>query len=254
MASHLCAALVAGILAVAALVPPASAATPQELSDLDARGQAAYHAGDVTALQALAQRTVAWQQSAEPMERYATALVQFRLAQLATTAKREKELEKAGTACTQILAPAVTKDPRFAEGFALQSACYGYLTGTAGFPRVISLGKASGKAMDAAIALEPRNPRVILVDAIGLNFRPRIAGGDPAKAFARAREAAAAFDAAPPAAPGQPSWGHAEAWYWVGRGAEQGKDVAGARKAYARAVQIAPDFSAAKKRLATLGG
>lgn len=245
--------LVAGLLAaLAMLAPSVHAATPQELSELDARGQAAYQTGDAAALAALAQRTAAWQKSADPMELYAAALVQFRLVQLAAAAGREKDVQKAGEACTKILDAAVARDPKLAEGFALQSACYGYLTGTVGFPRVISLGKASGKAMDAAIALEPRNPRVILVDGIGLFFRPKIAGGDKAKSLARCKEAAAAFDAARPAVPGQPAWGHAEAWYWVGRGSEDARDPATAKQAYARAVQLAPDFAVAKRRLAAL--
>ena len=76
-------------------------------------------------------------------------------------------------------------------------------------------GRASGTAMQQALALDAGNPRVVLVDAFGLHFRPKIAGGDKIKACGRFCEAGAAFDRAGAAASGD--WGPAEAHFWLGR-------------------------------------
>ena len=54
--------------------------------------------------------------------------------------------------------------------------------------------------------------------------------------------------------PGQPSWGEAEAWLFVGRALEEGGDLLGARNAYEKALLIAPEFAAARRRVAALRG
>ncbi|MCS6947798.1 MAG: tetratricopeptide repeat protein [Steroidobacteraceae bacterium] len=239
---------VSAALGLAAAAPAARAASATEVQ---AQAQAAWYAGDAGALQALAAATANWASSQDAEERYAHAFVQFRRLQLAVTGRRTAEAEAAGKAC-------VAATPPGAEGSALQSACYGYLAGAGGTLAAIRNGRASGKAIDAALAAAPRNPRVILVDAFGLTFRPKIAGGDPVKGCARFREAAAAFDATAEQSPNNggspgtannntPIWGHAEAHYWVGRCAARAGDTAAARAAYARALELAPQFKAAQR-------
>ena len=113
-------------------------------------------------------------------------------------------------------------------------------------------GSRSGKSMAAALALDARSPRILLVDGFGVYFRPKFVGGDKAKGCARFREAAAGFDAAGAAGlPGQGGidWGAAEAHYWAGRCARDAGDAANARKFFERALAIAPDFLAASKAL-----
>jgi tetratricopeptide (TPR) repeat protein len=89
------------------------------------------------------------------------------------------------------------------------------------------------------------------VDGFGYSFRPKFVGGDPAKGCARFREAAAAFDAGAGGRGGAGGidWGAAEAHLWVGRCARDAGDAAAARKAFERALAIAPDFVAAKRAL-----
>ncbi|MEZ5514501.1 MAG: tetratricopeptide repeat protein [Steroidobacteraceae bacterium] len=235
-----------GIAAMtASMVQAADASTVQQ------RATNAYLRGDASALQSLASEAAAWRESGNRDERYAAAYVQFRRAQLAVAAGNKKQLREAGDRCVAASEAAIQADNQYAEAHALQAACYGYLATLGGFG-AISSGRKSGKAMDAAIAIAPANPRVILVDGIGLGFRPRIAGGDKAKAYQRSREAAAAFGSGHKSTTNGPDWGAPEAWYWVGRGAEDAGDFAAARKAYEQALALASDFAAARKRLATL--
>jgi tetratricopeptide (TPR) repeat protein len=236
------------VLLLLFLSSTASAADP---ATTVADANKAFFAGDAAALKTLAANTGAWASSTVRDEVYAAAFVRFRQTQLFVGAKDKAPLKAAGEACVSLTDAALRIDSRFAEAAALQSACYGYLASLGGFG-AISSGRKSGKSMDVAIAGAANSPRVVLVDAISYGFRPRIAGGDKAKAYSRAKEAAALFDANPARSEGVLAWGHAEAWYWVGRGAQDAGDVGAARKAYERALTLAPNFSGAARRLAAL--
>jgi tetratricopeptide (TPR) repeat protein len=231
---------------LACVVGTAQAATPSEVV---AQATRAFFAGDGAALQTLSANSTAWTTSKNGDELQAAAFVQFRLAQWAVSRNDTSALKAAGERCVALTAAAVTIEPKRAEGYALQSACYGYLATLGGFG-AISNGRKSGKAMSAALALDPQNPRVVLVDAISYTFRPRIAGGDKAKAYARAQEAAKLFDTNKSGLGLFAGWGAAEAWYWVGRGAEHAGDAATARQAYERALALEPAFAAARRKLA----
>lgn len=244
----------AQVVSVAVLVAIAGgqrAAAAEDIPALAARAQSAYFAADAAELAKLAAATVPWAKSANPRELYAHAYIQFRVLQLAIGDKREKDAEKAGEACIDALAGAVKRDPRFAEAHALQSACYGYLANLGGMGAIRN-GSRSGKSMEAALALDARSPRILLVDGFGVYFRPKFVGGDKAKGCVRFREAAALFEAAGAAGnagAGGIDWGAAEAQYWVGRCARDAGDTATARKYFERALTLAPDFLAARKAL-----
>ncbi|MBM4213230.1 MAG: tetratricopeptide repeat protein [Gammaproteobacteria bacterium] len=230
---------------------PLTEARAQDIPATAARAQSLYFAGSLAELAKLATSTAAWGKSQNPRELYAYAYVQFRVMQLAIGGKREDDAEKAGDGCISALDAALKRDPKFAEAFALQSACYGYLANLGGMGAIRN-GSRSGKSMTAALALDARSLRILLVDGFGVYFRPKFVGGDKAKGCARFREAAAGFDAAGAAGvPGQGGidWGAAEAHYWAGRCARDAGDAATARKFFERALTIAPDFLAASKAL-----
>lgn len=233
---------------VAALAPPAAGAA-EDPATAATKAQAAFFARDAAALAQLATATSPWAKSANPREQYAHAYVQFRVLQVAMLQKRTKDSEKAGKACVDTLDAALKREPKSAESLALQSSCYGYLAGLGGMGAIRN-GSRSGKSVEAALALEPKNPRVILADGFGIYHRPKFVGGDQAKGCAKFREAAAAFDAAgPAAATGGIGWGAPEAHYWAGRCATDAGNAAGAKSEYERALALAPDFAAAKKAL-----
>jgi len=237
---------VLGLIAVALC---AQAALAQDVATVAARAQTAYFAGSAAELITLGDTVGTWAKSANTREQYAYAFVQFRLLQLSVIAKRKDDASKSGDACVGTLDALLKREPKSAEGHALQSACFGYLANLGGFAAIRN-GSRSGKSMEAALALEPRNPRVVLVDGFGVYFRPKFVGGDKAKGCQRFAEAAAGFEAA--RSTGVPSsmgidWGAAEAHYWVGRCAKDAGDAAGARRAFDKALGIAPDFVAAKR-------
>jgi hypothetical protein len=121
------------------------------------------------------------------------------------------------------------------------------MAGLGGTFAAIRNGRASGKAMQQALALDAGNPRVVLVDAFGLYFRPKIAGGDKSKACGRFREAGAAFDRGGTAASG--AWGPAEAHFWLGRCLLDTDNPGGARREFEAALKLAPEFAAAQRAL-----
>lgn len=215
-----------------------------------AQAQAAYFTNDVAALNKLAADTAAWAKAADNASVYAHAYVQFRALQLAVTSKRNRDAQRAGDACNAALDLALKRDAKFAEGHALQSACYGYLANLGGMAAIRN-GSRSGKSIEAALALAPKNPRVLLIDGFGVYFRPKFVGGDPALGCRRFREAAAAFAATAPAI--EPNslfgWGAAEAHYWSGRCAKDSGDQATALREFERALQIAPNFAIARRAL-----
>jgi tetratricopeptide (TPR) repeat protein len=239
------------LLAVLAATALTGAAAAEDIPAVAARAQAAYFAGNAAELAKLAASTAPWAKSQNNRELYAHAYVQFRTLQLAIGGKREDEAKKAGDACIATLDAAVKRDPRFAEAFALQSACYGYLTNLGGMAAIRN-GSRSGKSIEAALAIDARNPRILLVDGFGVYFRPKFVGGDKSKGCARFREAAAGFDTVGPSGAssgGGIDWGAAEAHYWSGRCARDAGDAAGARKSFERALALAPDFLAAGRAL-----
>lgn len=235
----------AGLLCL--LTAPLAAAA--DVAVVGSQAQQAYLAGNAGEIARLVRETAAWDQSASANELYARAFVQFRSLQLALGAKNEALAEKSGKSCVANLDAAVKREPRFAEAFALQSACYGYLANLGGFGAIRN-GSRSGKSIESALLLDMKSPRVVLIDGFGLYFRPKFVGGDQAKGCARFSEAAAAFDAgAGQGGPAGISWGHAEAHYWVGRCAQDAGDAAGANREFTRALELEPRFAAARQRV-----
>ena len=234
------------------LAPPLLAA--DDAAAVVARAHSAWLRGVEPELAQLATTEARWANSAAAPELHAFAFIQFRALQLAAVRKDSKAATRAGEACTASAgkaAAAARTGPLAAESWALQSACYGYVAGLGGMFAGIRNGRASGTAMQQALALDPGNPRVVLVDAFGLYFRPKIAGGDKLKACGRFREAGAAFDRAGATASG--GWGPAEAHFWLGRCLLDADNPGGARREFEAALKLAPEFAAAQRALRPRG-
>jgi len=236
----LCVALVCGAVAAQAQATDPAAAMDS--------AQLAFFKRDAAELARLAAATAPWTKSTNPTEVYAHAYVQFRALQAAVGAKRNKDAAESGAACVSALDGAIGRDPRFAEAFALQSACYGYLANLGGFGAIRN-GSRSGKSLEPALALAPQNPRVILVEGFGVYFRPKFVGGDEAKGCERFGAAVAAFAERGNRDPAPYNWGAAEAHYWVGRCAAKVGDAAAARRSFEAALTLAPQFAAATAAL-----
>jgi tetratricopeptide (TPR) repeat protein len=106
--------------------------------------------------------------------------------------------------------------------------------------RGMTLGPRSEREMDAALEAGAENPRVWLLHAIGAFHKPRMFGGGTKPALESLRKAISFFERDKPQAPA-PSWGHDEAWLWLGRVLEEEEKYAEARDAYRRSLQLQPE-------------
>ena len=228
---------------------PATAADSLAPGAVMQAAQTAYFSENASRLDAELERIQAWSNSARPAESYAYAYLQFRRLQLAVLSNDEKRAKQAGSRCTDTLDRLLKADAALAEGHALLSACYGYLANLGGLAAIRN-GSRSGKAMEAALALAPQNPRVRLIDGFGIYFRPAFVGGDKVdgcRRFAAAADAFADTVSDPAAVLSGHDWGAAEAFYFKGRCARDQGDAARAAEAFAKALELAPDFKRAAR-------
>lgn len=124
-----------------------------------------------------------------------------------------------------------------AETHALRSSVLGQLINNP--LRGMTLGPRSSSAMDRALELGPRNPRVWLLRGVGAMFTPRMFGGGADRAEEYLRKAIALFPSDRPAPP-LPAWGHAEAYVWLGQALHRQQRITDARAAYDRALELQP--------------
>lgn len=108
--------------------------------------------------------------------------------------------------------------------------------------RGMRLGPQATAAEDRARELGPGNPRVLLVTGISAMFKPSAFGGGDDRAYDRLARALKAFETERVAAPA-PSWGHAEAWAWMGQLERKRGRLDAARAAYDRALALEPDYA-----------
>jgi tetratricopeptide (TPR) repeat protein len=127
------------------------------------------------------------------------------------------------------------------ETQALLSGCLGWLAG-GGMVAGMRYGPASTEAREAADALGPRNPRVLLLAAVGIWFTPKMWGGGEDKGYALMQRAVAEFATDAPAKP-LPAWGRAEAHAWLGQMEQKRGNAAAARAAYEKALELEPGYA-----------
>lgn len=222
-----------GALAVSQLAPAAEPAVNQ-LAAIDRASQQL----DVQALQQFSQQA---------QDDYQFAYAQYRLAVTASVRADEAVLKPALTAAADRLEQLVASEPApglKAEALALLALTRGMQAGYYPF-KGMYYGQKSGKAMDAATALQPQNPRVTLAAAILAYQTPSLFGGDKKAALQHANAAINGF-----AAPCQNiCWGEAEAYVWRGLAKKEAGDLAGAKADWQQALQLAPDYGWAKQLL-----
>lgn len=128
-----------------------------------------------------------------------------------------------------------------AETYALESAVYGQMIGASSNPLIgMTLGPKAGDALDRAMQLGPRNPRVWLMRGISAMFTPSEYGGGLDKAESYLSQALKFYATDTPKPP-LPAWGHAEAYLWLGQVyLKEGKRDA-AHDAFVSAAKLEPD-------------
>jgi tetratricopeptide (TPR) repeat protein len=111
--------------------------------------------------------------------------------------------------------------------------------------RAMELGMASQASQGAALTLGPKNPRVWLLRGQGAIFTPPEYGGGLATAEEHLKHAVELFGKDAPKA-GEPSWGKAEVYGWLGQVYEKQGDKTKAAAFYKQALDIAPNYAYAK--------
>lgn len=176
---------------------------------------------------------------ADPWLAYYAGYAAFREAGLLLGTSRAAEAGGFLDAATALVEP-ITTGPAAADAQAILSALQGQrLTASGSTFTAIRLGprimRAAGRAEDRA----PQNPRVWLVKGLNAFNAPAAFGGGVEKAEQHLRRALALFPDDHPAPPA-PTWGHADAWLWLGRALQAQGRKPEARAAYAKARDLEP--------------
>jgi tetratricopeptide (TPR) repeat protein len=224
----------------------------QSGGDLQAQILYAYHAEDRNELVNVIQ-TLKTQEQAGAVDgalRYHLAHADYRLALL----EREAPAHAAQAAleeCIDELKPVIEQDASSVEALALQSACYSNLAKYRKFEAVLFRSRAADR-LRAALALGPKNPRVLYLAAIDALARAKPGSPEAVEAFERLELAAQLFEQSSSTGIDAPGWGHAEAYLELGRRLQLKGDVLGARNWIEKALIVSPDYKAARRQLATL--
>ncbi|MGH8232211.1 MAG: hypothetical protein ACRESY_10355, partial [Steroidobacteraceae bacterium] len=218
--------------------------------DFESRIQYGYYTEDVRALHNLVD-AIAADESQDKLHGYYAALTEYRLAQLAAQGAGGAGESAAQLAqrCVAGTDAALAVQADFAEALALRAACLAAPLAGGGLHTPFA-GHRARKDLDRALQLAPRNPRVLLVDAMSDYQLPPSSGGNRERALPKLRQAVAAFDSERGSAERLPGWGAAEAYLFLARDLLDHADPVGARDALERALLIAPQFTQARRLLA----
>jgi tetratricopeptide (TPR) repeat protein len=172
-----------------------------------------------------------------PLIRYTIAYADWKLAFVPSLSPKEQSDYVAEG--VQYLHAALAAKPDFAEALALMTGLYG--AQIAKNPDLgMTLGPESEDLLVRALALEPANPRVLLMRGSDIFHTPPEYGGSVKEAEALYRRALDAF-AKEPASKPWPNWGRFDAHVLLGQLLAGRGDKVGAKAEYEAALVIAPD-------------
>jgi tetratricopeptide (TPR) repeat protein len=239
-------------------------------ADLEGRIQFAYYTNDSRALNgvlaSLKPKAGAEAEEAGAADAgtrsYFRALAHYRLAQVLSATKKG-DARKAIGDCNDEVDAAVKALPvvrygldeepanrlKRAEAYALGTAC------TLAGREMSSIpfgGGRIGSRIDEAAKLEPRNPRVRLVEALAQFERAGKNDDEKVVALKNLRAVTQMFEQARAQATTTPEWGAAEAYAFLGRALIDQRDAVGAREALERSLLIAPEYAFARKLMSQI--
>jgi tetratricopeptide (TPR) repeat protein len=242
------------IILLTVVLLAAAAAMAQEGGDTQAQIDYAYQTEDGNRLANLIQNltTRVKDSSADISLRYHLAHAQYRFGQLSGE-RHAHAAEAAFSDCIDELKPAIDKDVKSAESMVLQSACYSGLADLKSLEAVLLRSRAADR-LSAALKLQPRNPRAVLLSAMQDLRHAKPGSPEAQRGLAELRSAAELFEQSSGTSDDAPGWGHAEAYLALGRELQTRGDHLGARNWIEKALIAAPDFKAAQRQLASLAG
>lgn len=214
-----------------------------ELQDAAARMQYAYYTRDLRALQSAVEdlQRVAVPEDRNPLRDYQVGVGYWRLADLhgASGTARSQALGR----CEDHLERAVRAQPRFAEALAVRNLCTFQRNDLVAVgARALKRDCARQNALQKALELAPRNPRVLYVAALCADK-----DGDAKQAMQTARSALTAFQQEQLGASDEAGWGQADTSLLLARLHLQQGDRTAARDSVEQALILAPDYVAARE-------
>jgi len=244
-------AAVAGLLAAAAglLLPLVTSGAGTNWLDVESRIQYSYFTEDTRSLHGVMELLVP-SDGDDATKSYYAGLANYRLTQLTAASDRSRAKE-AAEHCVSSLDRAIAGRKDFADALALQSACLDLLAGLEAWRTPFAASK-SGAQIEKARHAGPRNPRVLLLDAVGEYERPKSTAADKDQALAGFKKAAAAFEAERQETDHVPGWGVADVYLYLAKCFLDRGATLEARDALERALLIAPEFAEARRMMAKI--
>jgi hypothetical protein len=233
---------VALVLSLLGFGPSVATASNTDWMDVEGRIQYGFYTEDARTLADVVSQLSAPDAGEDPLLHYYIGFANYRLSTV-LAAKDKTRARDAAARCVSRMDEAVRGKPKFAEGMALQSACLRELSNLT--PWKPLAGPKSNGPMDKAVKLAPKDPRVLLLQALEHGEAGKIDN----TGLARLKKAAEAFEAERQGVDRTPGWGAAETYAYLGRGYLDQGDLVAARDALERALLIAPDFAFAKRLL-----
>ncbi len=235
-------------VAAVIIVGMARVASAADSSWLDIEGQIqyAFYIEDARALVNLSEQLSRTDAAPDPLRGYYAGLAHYRLSLLWATREKERARD-ASESCVASLEAALEKQANFAEALALQSACLRALVALKPWKTPLA-GPKSTAQIERAVQLAPKNPRVLLLQAIeGSAVDSTGAAKADEQQLRRLHKVVAAFEIERQGLDKTPGWGAAEAYAYLGRTYLDKGDLVAARDALERALLIAPDFVLARR-------
>ena len=234
------------VLSLALVAASNAHAADVDWMDVEGRIQYGFYTEDARSLGEVVSQ-LSGAEAEDPLRHYYVGLANYRLA-MVVAAKDKTRARQAAARCVSRLDAAVTAKSDFAEGMALQSACLRTLANLTAW-KPLAGPKSTGQ-MERAVKLAPKDPRVLLLQALENGEGGRIDG----PALVKLKKATVAFEAERQGVDRTPGWGAAEAYAYLGSGYLEQGDVVNARDALERALLIAPDFALARRLLLKITG
>jgi len=226
------------------------AADDEHWLDVEGQIQYNYYTEDPRALSSLAARLDS-KEGAQPLQGYYAALAYFRLALTRETADKLGAAQ-AAEHCVASLDQALQARADWAEALALQGACLGMLAELKPLRAPLASPRSHAQ-LARAFALEPHNPRVLLLDGwLDREHPGRSVVAAKAHACQSFASAITAFESARSGEEHVPEWGLAEGYAYRARCDLERGDAAAARDALERALLIAPDYQLARRLIARI--
>jgi tetratricopeptide (TPR) repeat protein len=227
-----------------ALLPCLSGAEETNWLDIESRIQYGYYTEDTRSLEKVME-LLAPTGTASASRSYYAGLANYRLSQLWATKDKSRAKDSA-EACAHNLDQAVSLQKDFADALALHSVCLEEVATLEAWRTPFAASK-SGSEIEKARHAGPKNPRVLLLDAVEVYERPNASAADKDRALVGFKNAAAAFEAERQESERTPGWGAAEAYLYLGRAYLDRGAAVEARDALERALLLAPEFAEARR-------